>query len=84
MRSVRPVNGTAPGRPPVDPASRVPGGRPAPPDPATEVAALAGLLAEVVQLAGQRAMYPGYWEQIAEQAMEHPSVRAALAAGDGS
>jgi hypothetical protein len=37
------------------------------------------LLAEVVQLAGQRAVFPGRWEELAELAMEHPSVRAALA-----
>jgi hypothetical protein len=62
--------------------SKAPGGRPAPPDNVVgEVAALAALLAEVVVLAGQRAVYPGRWEQIAEQAMEHHSVRAALADG---
>jgi len=45
---------------------------------------LAELLAEVVVLAGQRAVIPGGWEHIAELAMEHHSVRAALAAGDRS
>lgn len=61
---------------------RVPGGRPVSPDAdfATEVAALAELLAEVVQLAGQSAIFPGYWEALAEQAMEHHSMRAALLA----
>jgi hypothetical protein len=39
------------------------------------------LLAEVVELAGNPAIFPGRWEQIAEMAMEHESVRAALAAG---
>jgi hypothetical protein len=48
-------------------------------DLAGEVAALADLLAEVVQLAGQHAMYPGRWAQIAELALEYDSVRAALA-----
>lgn len=66
------------GRPPVEPPpSQAPGGRPA---PAGEVAALAALLADVVELAGQRAVYPGRWAQVAELALEHPSVRAALAA----
>lgn len=46
----------------------------------TEVYALAGLLAEVVELAGNRAMFPGRWEQIAELALEHKSVCAALEA----
>lgn len=69
------------GRSPVErrPPSDAPGDRSAPPDPAAEVAALAELLAEVVQLAGQRAVFPGRWEELAELAMEHPSVRAALA-----
>ena len=46
---------------------------------AGEVAVLAELLAEVVQLAGQQAVYPGRWAQIAELTLEHDSVRAALA-----
>lgn len=56
--------------------------RSAPPDTnlATEVAALAELLAEVVALAGQRAVYPGRWAQVVELAMEYRSVGAALAA----
>jgi hypothetical protein len=45
----------------------------------TEVAALAGLLAQVVELAAERpAIFPAHLETIAEQAMEHESVRAAL------
>jgi hypothetical protein len=75
---------TTSGRSPVERTpSEAPGGRSAPPDPdlAAEVAALAELLAEVVHLAGQRAVFPGHSEQIAEQAMEHESVRAALAEG---
>lgn len=88
MRGMRPVmSAVTSGRLPVEPTPESPGGRPAPPpNPATELAALAALLADIVQLAGQRAVYPGYWEQIAEQAMEHPSVRAApaTAARDGS
>ncbi|MBV9650002.1 MAG: hypothetical protein JO296_07685 [Pseudonocardiales bacterium] len=77
------------GRPPVEqlpPSKAAPGGRSAPPDtdPATEVTALAELLAEVVVLAGQRAVFPTRWEHVAELAMEHHSVRVALAAGDGS
>jgi len=39
---------------------------------------MAELLAEVVELAGDRAVFPGRWEQIAERAMEYSSVRRAL------
>lgn len=58
------------------------GGRSAPPDRGltTEVAALAGLLAEVVQLAGDSAVFPSTWVQVAELALEHEAVRAALRA----
>jgi hypothetical protein len=58
------------------------GGRPAPSDadPVTEVAALAALLAEVVELAGNSAVFPSRWALIAELALEHDSVRAALRA----
>jgi hypothetical protein len=82
------VTAPIPDRPPVEqPPSKAPGGRSAPPDTglATEVAELAALLAEVVVLAGQRAVFPGRWACIAELAIEYPSVRAALAAtGDAS
>jgi hypothetical protein len=60
-----------------------PGGSPAPADAgwlSAEVAALAGLLAEVVRLTGDRAHFPSHWELIAESAMGHHSVRAALSA----
>lgn len=63
---------------------KAPGGRPAPcaadcsVDLAREVEALAALLAEVVQLAGRAAIFPGRWEALAEQAVDHESVRAAL------
>ncbi len=53
---------------------------PAPGDPATEVEALAALLAEVVELAGDRAVFPGRWAQVAELAMGHESVRRAMLA----
>jgi hypothetical protein len=73
---------TTSGRPPVElPPSDAPGGRPAATDPTPEVAALAALLADVVELAGRGGIFPGDWEQIAEQAMEHPSVQATLADG---
>jgi hypothetical protein len=51
--------------------SAAPRGRsiPAPGDPATEVEALAALLAEVVELAGERAVFPGRWAQVAELAV---------------
>jgi hypothetical protein len=47
---------------------------------ATEVAALAALLAEVVQLADTSALFPSRWALLAELALEHGSVRAALQA----
>ena len=83
-----PVNELNSGRPPVEQfLSQAPGGRPAPPDadPATEVAALAALLAEVVELARNSAVFPSRWGLIAELALEHDCVRAALEAeGIGS
>lgn len=68
-------------RPPLEAS----GDRSAPPDGdlAAEVAALAGLLAEVVALARKRAVFPGRWAAIAEVALEHDSVRQALS-GAGS
>jgi len=70
-------------RPPVEQhPSNAPDSRSAPPDVElliTEVA-LAGLLAQVVELADKAAIFPSHWETLAEQAMEHPSVRAALLA----
>jgi hypothetical protein len=64
------------------PPSQDPGDRSAPPDGdlAAEVAALARLLAEVVALAGERAVFPGRWAAIAEVALEHDSVLQALSA----
>lgn len=57
----------------------VPGGWAAPcGDPAEEIEALATLLAEVVELAGNRAVFPSSWELIAELAMGHESVRRAI------
>lgn len=49
-------------------------------DLAAEVGALAGLLAEVVMLAAERAVFPSRLEVVAELAREHDSVRAALRA----
>lgn len=62
--------------------SESPGGQSAPPDAdlATEVAALADLLAEVVQLASDSAVFPSRWAQVAALALEHESVHAALRA----
>ena len=52
---------------------------------AQQVDALAALLAEVVQLAEDRAVFPGRWAHIAELAREHQVVRLALlAAGSES
>jgi hypothetical protein len=60
-------------------------GRAAAGDAAQEIEELAALLAEVVQLAGNRAVFPGRWAHIAELAMGHHSVRRAVrAAGGGS
>lgn len=56
-----------------DSPMKSPGGQSAP-----EVEALAELLAEVVVLAGQPAMFPSRLEEIAERAQEHQSVRRAL------
>ena len=48
------------------------------------VQALAALLAQVVELAADRAVFPGRYPQIAEQAMEHGCVRRAVCAlGEG-
>jgi hypothetical protein len=47
-----------------------------------EVRELAELLAQVVQMARHAAIFPGHWAQITEQAMERPSVRAALLAAE--
>ncbi len=60
-----------------------PGGRVAPRGGlAEEIEALAALLAEVVELAGGRALFPGSWELIAELAMGHESVRRAVLAAE--
>jgi hypothetical protein len=64
------------------PPSDAPDDRSAPPDadlPA-EVAELAALLAEVVVLAADRAVFPSRLQVVAELATEHDSVRRALAA----
>ncbi len=79
---------TTPGRSPVEQSpSDAPGDRSAPPSAdltrEREVRELAALLAQVVELAGRSGIFPGHWEEIAELALEHPSVRAALAR-DGS
>jgi len=57
-------------------------GRSAPRDAdlATEIAALAALLAEVVELAADNALFPSRWALIAELALAHDSVRAVLQA----
>ncbi|HJT04949.1 MAG TPA: hypothetical protein VJ757_15175 [Pseudonocardiaceae bacterium] len=49
-------------------------------DAAQEIEALAVLLAEVVQLAEDHAVFPGRWAHIAELAREHQVVRRALVA----
>ena len=47
-------------------------------DAAQEIESLAALLAEVVLLAEDRAVFPGRWVHIAELAREHQVVRCAL------
>jgi hypothetical protein len=49
---------------------------------AEEVEALAGLLAGVVELAGERAVFPGRLQMIAELALGHQSVRRAVSRDD--
>jgi hypothetical protein len=80
--TVHPVSAPIPNRSLVESPSQAPGGRAAPGDVdlATEVAALAALLAEVVELADNNALFPSRWTQLAELALEHGSVRAALQA----
>ena len=63
--------------------SKAPDNRSAPPALellTTEVTALTGLLAQVVELAGKAAIFPGHWETLAKQAMEPPGVCADLLA----
>jgi len=83
---VRLVNASIPDRPLVEPPADALGGRSAPGDVdlATEVAALATLLAQVVELADNSALFPSRWAQLAELALEHGSVRAALQADQTS
>lgn len=81
MPGMRLVSALIPDQSLVEPAlSQAPGGRSAPKDIdlATEVTALAELLAEAVQLADTSALFPSRWAQLAELALEHDSVRAAL------
>jgi hypothetical protein len=49
-------------------------------DVAQEIESLGALLAEVVQLTEDRAVFPGRWTHIAELAKEHQVVRRALLA----
>lgn len=76
VRRYAPTSGWPPVVPPSTAAAS--GGRPVSPDRAIEVDVLADLLAEVVQLAGDRAIFPGRLAQIAESAMEHDRVRRAV------
>lgn len=77
VQPVSPVSDLSSGRPLVEHAPVAPGGRSAPPDGGlgTEIAAL---LAGVVQLAEDSAIILGHGALIAELALEHESVRAAL------
>ena len=81
-QATRPVSAPIPDRPLVERhPSQTPGDRLAPDtDLAAEVAALADLLAEVLRLAGDRGVFPSRWAQVAEMALEHEGVRAALQA----
>jgi len=80
VRVVSLVGDLSSGRPLVEQVSpQAPSGRSAAPDAglATEVAALAALLAEMVQFTGRAAIFPGEWEALADQTREHHSVRTA-------
>jgi len=79
---VSPVSDPDAGWPLVEPLSESPGGWSAPGDAdlATEVAAPAALLAEVVELAADSAVFPSRLRVLAELAIEHASVCRALAA----
>jgi hypothetical protein len=81
---VRGAGAPIPDRPPVElpPLTIAPGGQSGRPldDLPTELETLAALLAEVVMLAGDRAVFPSRWTQIAELALEQESVRRALRA----
>jgi hypothetical protein len=71
------------GRSPVElpPWTAASGGRSVPADDLTvEVAVLAALLVEVVELAADSAVFPSRLQVVAELALEHDSVRRALAA----
>lgn len=75
---MRPV---IPGRPPEELALSIPPGpRPVPPEDVAEVKAFAALLAEMVLVAGDRAIFLSRWEHLADLALEHDSVRSALRA----
>jgi hypothetical protein len=83
VRKVHPVSVWTSGRSPVEQTpSKAPDGRPAPPNPATEVGALAALLAEVVELAGSNAVFLSRLQVIAEVATEHDSVGRVLATNE--
>jgi hypothetical protein len=73
------VSAPIPDRPPIGlPLSpTAPGMRSIPPD-AGLAKELAALLADVVVLASDSAVFPSRWALIAELALEHDSVRAAL------
>lgn len=73
-----------PNRPLAELTPKSPSGRSVSPDAglAIEVRELAALLAEVVLLAGDRAVFPGRLAMVAELALGHHSVRRALAAED--
>ena len=62
-----------------DAPESAPGGQPVPSrDSIGEIAALAALLADVVELTRSSAVYPGHLALIAEQARAYESVQRAL------
>lgn len=87
MHAISAANAPIADRSPVElpPWTIAPGGRSVPPDDLTaEVAALAALLVEVVELAADSAVFPSRLQVVAELALEHDSVRRALAAEGGA
>jgi len=73
-------------RSPAVPSTTAPHGQSvSPDDPGEEIEALAALLAEVVERAGHRVVFPGRLAMIAELAQGHESVcRAMMAEGTTS
>lgn len=85
VRPVSPVSDLTSDRPLVERLPpEAPGGRSAPPDVELLIAeaAVAVLMAQVIKLAGDNAIFPGHGKTLGERAMEHQSVCTALLAAE--